>query len=95
MRLNAVYVNHCAAISFFVVGPSGYIRVCNHSTVNLAHFREIDTLKDHPYWKTFVFKEYLPGSCFACAEMTDCDGGCREAAHITGGAVDSPYPLMS
>jgi radical SAM protein with 4Fe4S-binding SPASM domain len=83
-----------AALGFFVIGPDGFVRVCNHSTVKLVHFREIDTLPKHPYWRKFTFKDYLPSSCMNCLQMGDCDGGCREAAHITGGTLDSLDPLL-
>ena len=84
-----------AALGFFVVGPDGHTRVCNHSPVNLVHVREIDKLKDHPYWRTFTQKQYLPAACADCAQAGDCDGGCREAAHIHGGSVDAQDPLLS
>jgi radical SAM protein with 4Fe4S-binding SPASM domain len=83
-----------AALSFFVVGPEGNIRACNHSPIRLEHIREIEKLKDNPYWKKFVFKEYLPEACSACPEMFNCDGGCREAAHIVGGGIDSIDPVL-
>lgn len=78
-----------AAISFFVVGPSGHIRVCNHSPIELEHINDIQNLKRNPYWNTFTQKKYLPESCTSCANWLECDGGCREAAHIMGGTVDS------
>jgi radical SAM protein with 4Fe4S-binding SPASM domain len=81
-------------LSFFVVGPEGNIRVCNHSPIRLEHISEIEKVKDNPYWKKFVFKEYLPGVCGACPEMFNCDGGCREAAHIVGGEIDSVDPVL-
>lgn len=83
-----------AAIDFFVVDPSGYLRVCNHSPIRLHHIREIEKLKFHPYWKAFVMKEYLPCQCINCKDITSCDGGCREAAHIAGGLVDAIDPLL-
>jgi radical SAM protein with 4Fe4S-binding SPASM domain len=84
-----------AAVGFFVIGPSGYIRVCNHSEKRLAHFRDWRKLKDDPYWKSFAFKKYMPRECGACRHRTACDAGCREAAHITGGSIDSPDPLLA
>jgi radical SAM protein with 4Fe4S-binding SPASM domain len=84
-----------AAIDFFVVDPSGYVRVCNHSPVRLHHVSEIGKVKDHPYWRRFTRKEYLPGACRDCADMGRCDGGCREAAHIVGGEVDSLDPVLA
>lgn len=83
-----------AAISFFVVGPSGHIRVCNHSPVELDHIDNIKNLKRNPYWNIFTQKKYLPESCASCTDRLECDGGCREAAHIMGGTVDSPDVLL-
>ena len=83
-----------AALDFFVVGPSGYIRVCNHSTKRLEHVSEIEKLKMNPYWRRFTFKDYLPKQCGNCRDSIICDGGCREAAHISGGSIDSPDPLL-
>ncbi|OFY31977.1 MAG: hypothetical protein A2275_14345 [Bacteroidetes bacterium RIFOXYA12_FULL_35_11] len=45
-----------AAIEFFVVGPSGYIRTCNHSPIEMNHYTEIEKIKDHPYWKKFIIE---------------------------------------
>jgi radical SAM protein with 4Fe4S-binding SPASM domain len=84
-----------AAVGFFVVGPSGYVRTCNHSPVRLNHISDIEALKSNPYWRRFTLKDYLPTSCEGCGEMAECDGGCREAAHIVGGSLDSPDPVFS
>lgn len=83
-----------AALGFFVVGPSGLVRVCNHSPVDLVHVNEIESLKAHPYWRRFTQRDYLPQQCGGCALAAECDGGCREAAHVVGGAVDAPDPLL-
>jgi len=83
-----------AANGFFVVGPSGYIRVCNHSQINLSHYRDIEKLKTNEYWSKFAQKEYLPKKCYACKDLGRCDGGCREEAHIVGGDVDSAHELV-
>lgn len=78
-----------AAIQFFVIGPSGYIRVCNHSEKRLSHIDQVDDLKNNEYWKIFTQKKYLPEICFDCEAATACDGGCREAAHVFKGNVNS------
>lgn len=83
-----------AAVKFFVVGPSGHVRVCNHSEVRLHHVRRWRELKDDDYWRTFAMRSYLPAECGGCRLKVDCDGGCREAAHITGGEVDSMDPIL-
>ena len=78
-----------------MIDPSGYVRVCNHSPVRLNHFRELDQVKRHPYWKRFILKDYLPKACAGCGQMATCDGGCREAAHICGGELDSLDPALT
>ncbi len=91
---NLVVGTRCsAAREFFVIGPSGHVRVCNHSPVRLAHIDDIDSLRRDSYWRTFTQKDYLPSVCGDCSDRGACDGGCREAAHIAGGSVDSPDPL--
>jgi radical SAM protein with 4Fe4S-binding SPASM domain len=84
-----------AALKFFVIGPSGFVRVCNHSEKRLEHVMNWRRLKDNDYWKTFTMRNYLPPECGGCGLKLSCDGGCREAAHIAGGKVDSPDPLLS
>lgn len=84
-----------AAVDFFAVDPSGYVRACNHSPVRLNHVRALEEVKDHPYWKRFVVRDYLPPACGRCPALTRCDGGCREAAHIVGGAVDAADPIVT
>lgn len=84
-----------AALSFFVVDPSGWVRVCNHSPVRLEHVRDLERVKDHPYWRRFTRKDYFPKACADCRMSADCDGGCREAAHIVGGSPASPDPMLA
>lgn len=86
---------HCsAAIHFFAIDPSGWVRVCNHSETRLAHWRDWRRLKDDPYWKTFAFRRHGPASCSGCGCRPSCDAGCREAAHITKGSLEAPDPVM-
>ncbi|MCL1909734.1 MAG: radical SAM protein [Kiritimatiellaeota bacterium] len=84
-----------AATDFFVVGPSGMLRVCNHSPVDLVHWRDYDTLRNHPYWRKFIRKDWTPQGCEGCALLgRECDGGCREAAHVANGSPDAPDPVF-
>jgi len=83
-----------AAKQFFVIGPSGYVRVCNHSPVELNHIDDLSFLKSNDYWNTFTQSKYIPHMCNGCYQRNKCDGGCREAAHITGGEVCSPDMLL-
>jgi radical SAM protein with 4Fe4S-binding SPASM domain len=83
-----------AARDFLVVDPSGFIRVCNHSEQRLLSWNEFDRLKDNPYWNSFIFKSWMPEECGACELKHECDGGCREAAHVCFGSLQSPDPLL-
>jgi radical SAM protein with 4Fe4S-binding SPASM domain len=40
-------------------------------------------------------KDYLPKACSGCGQMAACDGGCREAAHICGGGLESLDPALT
>jgi len=84
-----------AATDFFVVGPSGMLRVCNHSPVDLVHWCDYDKLKGHPYWRKFVHKAWVPKGCEGCSALgRDCDGGCREAANVANGSPDEVDPVF-
>jgi radical SAM protein with 4Fe4S-binding SPASM domain len=83
-----------AAIDFFAIDPSGYLRVCNHSPVRICHIDSVEDAKLHPYWRRFALKDYLPAECEGCAAMGRCDGGCREAANIWHGSPDAADPIF-
>ena len=85
----------CAAgVEFFVVGPEGRIRTCNHSPVQLDSYRNIQDLKKNKYWNIFSQKRYLPEYCSDCNLTYRCDGGCREAAHIYTGNLNGDDPIF-
>ncbi len=84
-----------AATGFFVVGPSGWVRVCNHSPIRLLPVDEIEAVGSDPYWRRFVDRRHLPQACTGCEDAERCDGGCREAAHVWHGAVDALDPILS
>lgn len=83
-----------AAIGFFVVGPEGKIRTCNHSPNKLAHFTEIEQVKNSSYWRKFTQKDYLPVNCKQCTQTNQCDGGCREAAHVFSESPSDDDPIF-
>ncbi len=83
-----------AAIHFFAIDPSGWVRVCNHSETRLVHWRGWRSLKDDSYWKTFAFRRHGPAGCSGCRYRPSCDAGCREAAHITTGSLEAPDSAM-
>ena len=85
----------CAGgVEFFAVAPDGSVRPCNHSPVNLGDYRELDRAIASEYWQTFKNRDYLPKMCSKCRYVLKCDGGCREAAHIVGGALNSCDPVF-
>lgn len=87
--------NNCgAAKGFFVVDPSGYLKVCNHSPIRLCKYNELETLKNNEYWHAFQTRSYLPEMCINCNKNDICDGGCREAAHVYYGNITDSDPLF-
>ena len=83
-----------AAKSFFVIDPSGYVRVCNHSEQRLCSVFKLEELESNDYWNLFVKRDYTPAMCIGCEHGNICDGGCREAAHVYGGDVSGPDPCL-
>lgn len=83
-----------AAKSFYVIDPSGYVRVCNHSEQRLCSVFNLDELASSNYWNLFAKREYQPRMCAGCEHESICDGGCREAAHVYGGDVMGPDPCL-
>jgi radical SAM protein with 4Fe4S-binding SPASM domain len=82
-------------MGFFAVDPSGYVRPCNHSPIRLGSWRHLTQALESDYWQRFKTKDFLPRMCRNCHQNLQCDGGCREAAHIAGGSLDSPDPAFS
>ena len=80
-----------AATKFFTVGPSGYVRVCNHSSEDLAHIDRIQDLKRSEHWKAFSLKGYLPEGCGGCPDKISCDGGCPEVGDDSARYASSKY----
>ncbi len=83
-----------AAKGFFVVDPSGYLKVCNHSPQRVCHYTQIETISDNPYWQAFQQRSYLPVMCIGCERASACDGGCREAAHVYFGSISDKDPIF-
>ncbi len=83
-----------AAKGFFIIDPSGYVKVCNHSPKRVCHYTEVDSLLSDPYWVSFQQRSYLPVMCVGCDKVPVCDGGCREAAHVYYGSIADPDPLF-
>ena len=84
-----------AAKGFFVIGPAGWIRACNHSPKELLHWRNWKELPSHPYWNAYIRGKNLPDACLDCEFSHRCDGGCREAAHVCFGSPRATDPALA
>jgi radical SAM protein with 4Fe4S-binding SPASM domain len=85
----------CAAgKQFFVIDPSGFIRVCNHSPHKIGHIFDTEMINDKKYWKKFANRDYLPKSCLNCNDINSCDCGCRETASIVSGSLSAKDPCL-
>lgn len=83
-----------AARDFFTVGPSGKLRGCNHSPVELCSWLDHASLAQNPDWRAMLFGELCPESCSGCEFLSECAGGCREAARVKNGDPRSPDPVF-
>lgn len=82
-----------AASGFFVVGPNGMIRTCNHSPVEIVRWNEWRKLPDELEWMHMVRHDRLPAMCAGCDKAAHCAGGCREAARVFRGSPLAPDPV--
>ncbi len=80
---------------FFVIDPSGYIKVCNLSPRRLCLVKDLLSLKTDKYWQSFAKSDYIPNMCYKCKHLNVCDGGCREAANIYNGSILANDPCFS
>lgn len=79
--------SQCAAVKlFFVVGPSGEIRVCNHSPRIVGNILEKEIILDKSYWLDYQNSNFKPEECHKCGLKNKCDAGCREVAKILNGS---------
>lgn len=86
----------CGAVrGFFVVGPNGMLRACNHSPKQVAHWSEWRQLIHDPYWRSYLDDQTLPAECSDCVHSDKCGGGCREAAHVCFGCHKALDPAVA
>lgn len=84
-----------AAKTFFVIGPSGEIRTCNHSPIIVGHIFDEEIITNKEYWNNFAHSNYKPIQCKSCNKMTICDCGCREVANILSNDFTAIDPCIS
>lgn len=83
-----------AATGFFVIGPSGEIRTCNHSPRIVGHIFHPDIITDWEYWNKFAKDEINITECNGCLGNIVCSCGCREVAHILLSDVTNTDPSI-
>ena len=85
----------CGAVTnFFTVGPSGRIRGCNHSPVELVNVCQWRDLPENSEWMNYVRQKNISPECEGCAVLFQCLGGCREAARVTTGSPCGMDPVF-
>lgn len=75
------------------IDARGRVRSCNLSAHVMGDITAQDWPDIHsdPYLHTF--KDQVPEMCRGCAYERSCQGGCKESAFATYGALDHPEPL--
>lgn len=87
--------SQCAAAkSFFVIGPSGEVRCCNHSPHIVGNILDDEIVSDVAYWNIFAQSNYKPAGCYDCDKVNRCDCGCRECANIICGSLRAEDPCL-
>lgn len=84
-----------AAMGFFVVGPSGEIRVCNHSPKVVGHIFHKGLIDDWEYWNYYAMDTVSVDECDGCLGNVICSCGCREVAHILFSNLNKPDPSIN
>lgn len=84
-----------AAKGFFVIDPSGQVRVCNHSPQVIGNVFSDNFIDDTTYWTRFAERDYMPQKCVRCNNKSECDCGCREVAHILDNDIaEADYSII-
>lgn len=83
-----------AATGFFVVGPSGEVRTCNHSPRIVGNIFRSGIIEDWDYWNAFAKDEINTPECKGCIGKIICSCGCREVAHILSSNVYARDPSI-
>lgn len=83
-----------AATRFFVIGPSGEVRTCNHSPRIVGHIFHPQVIADVEYWNRYAQDELTIKECNGCMGNAICSCGCREVASILSKHVEKPDPSL-
>lgn len=92
-----VKFNFCGAgKNWFVVDPSGRLRICNHSPAIYGDLMErtVEEILEHPVLQEFANDRVYPAECEGCEHLLECRGGCRAVAETMYGDLRGPDPLL-
>ena len=86
-----------AGRSWFVIDPSGGLRMCNHSPTVYGNVleRPFEDILQHPTLQRLHRSEVHPPGCSGCAKVGSCRGGCRAVAETMCGDLCGPDPLLT
>jgi radical SAM protein with 4Fe4S-binding SPASM domain len=86
-----------AGRSWYVIDPSGGLRMCNHSPAVYGNVleRAFEEILKHPTLQRFSRSEVHPAACSGCPRVASCRGGCRAAAETMHGDLCGPDPLYT
>lgn len=95
-KYNRLHIGYkcAAATGFFVVGPSGEVRTCNHSPRIVGNIFHPEIITDRNYWNKFAENDLDIPQCNGCIGNPICSCGCREVASILSGNPKSPDPSL-
>lgn len=84
-----------AATGFFVIGPSGEVRTCNHSPKIVGNIFDDNIISNLAYWNTFANVCVVCEECIGCIGESICSCGCREVASILTSNINNADPSIS
>lgn len=76
------------------IGPDGRVRPCNHSATVLGDFRRQSMAEILSSPALAAFTAAVPEICRPCPAFERCRAGCRAAAEVCFGSLETPEPWL-
>jgi radical SAM protein with 4Fe4S-binding SPASM domain len=76
------------------IGPDGRVRPCNHSAPVLGDFRRQSMAEILSNPTLAAFTAAVPKICRPCPAFERCRAGCRAAAEVCFGSLETPEPWL-
>jgi radical SAM protein with 4Fe4S-binding SPASM domain len=86
---------NCGPYDHLVINERGYYKMCNSINEIIGTINDdlLEVWRNNSLVKEFKTKNILPEQCKKCAKINSCYGGCRFAAFIGNGQMNSLHPL--